>query len=232
MALELLDTDLAFISKLSDYPGRDDGLSNDEFKAKFDEAALTIQEYINTVLVPAILAVSPGEDSGIYLPLAGGRMRGVLDMGGQRLKGLTAPVEDTDAVPKNYVLPKAGGSMFGNIDMSGYNVKGLGTPSANGDAASKGYVDSRRIAVQVTVPASGWALAGGVYSQTILVSNILSTDEPHYGIVYSGNVAQRVAQKEAFALVDDLETGSGLITLSCFDGAPSIDLTIQLEVNR
>lgn len=233
MAIKKLERDLAFISKLSDYPGSQDGLSTDEFKAMFDAAPLAIQDYINDELVPAIVAIAPGEDDGgIYLPIAGGKMKGVLDMGGQRLKNLPAPVDDEDAVPKSYVLPKTGGSMFGDIDMSGYKVKGLGIPTESGDAASKEYVDSRRFATQVNVPASGWAVVGGVYSQTILVAGVLGTDEPHYGVVYSGNAADRVAQKEAFALVDDLDTGSGIITLSCFGDAPGIDLVLQLEVNR
>jgi hypothetical protein len=233
MAIKKLERDLAFISKLSDYPGSQDGLSTDEFKAMFDAGPMAIQEYINDELVPAINAIAPGEDDGgIYLPLAGGKMKGVLDMGGQRLKNLPAPVDDEDAVPKSYVLPKTGGSMFGDIDMSGYKVKGLSIPTESGDAASKEYVDSRRFSTQVNVPASGWAVVGGVYSQTILVAGVLGTDEPHYGVVYSGNAADRVAQKEAFALVDDLDTGSGIITLSCFGDAPGIDLVLQLEVNR
>ena len=233
MSIEKLERDLAFISKLSDYPGSQDGLSTDEFKAMFDAAPLAIQDYINNVLVPAIIAIAPGEDDGgIYLPLAGGKMKGVLDMGGQRLKNLPAPVDDEDAVSKSYVLPKTGGSMFGDIDMSGYKVKGLDIPTESGDAASKEYVDSRRFATQVNVPASGWAVVGGVYNQTILVAGVLGTDEPHYGVVYSGDAASRIAQKEAFALVDDLDTGSGIITLSCFGDAPGIDLVLQLEVNR
>lgn len=50
---ELLE-DLAIISQLGDNPGSDDGLSAEALKAKFDEAALKIQKYINTVLIPAV----------------------------------------------------------------------------------------------------------------------------------------------------------------------------------
>ena len=232
MSLNKLEQDLAFISKLSDYPGSQDGLTTDEFKAMFDAAPLAIQDYINNVLVPAIVAIAPGEDDGTYLLLAGGKMRGALDMGGQRLKNLPAPVEDDDAAPKSYVLPKTGGSMFGDVAMSGYKVKGLGTPTESGDATSKEYVDSRRFAAQGNVPASGWSSVGGVYSQTVPVAGVLGTDEPHYSIVYSGDAANRIAQKEAFALVDDLDSGEGSIVLTCFEEAPKMDLTIMLEVNR
>lgn len=52
MAIPKLEDDLAIISKLGEYPGSDDGLSTEEFKAKFDEAALIIQDYMNLKLVP------------------------------------------------------------------------------------------------------------------------------------------------------------------------------------
>jgi len=46
---ELAD-DLSVISKLGDEPNSDDGLSADELKAKFDQAGLIIQAYINSLL--------------------------------------------------------------------------------------------------------------------------------------------------------------------------------------
>ena len=77
--IDKLLRDLSIIAKLSDYPGSQDGLSTDEFKAKFDEAGLAIQEYLNTVLIPAVEAISP--ESG-PLPLSGGTMTGDINMNG------------------------------------------------------------------------------------------------------------------------------------------------------
>lgn len=48
--------DLAVISKLSDLPNSNDGLTAAELKAKFDEAPLAVQKYINEVMIPAIVA--------------------------------------------------------------------------------------------------------------------------------------------------------------------------------
>lgn len=54
MAIPKLEDDLAVISKLGEYPGSDDGLSTEEFKAKFDEAVLIIQKYLNKKLIPLL----------------------------------------------------------------------------------------------------------------------------------------------------------------------------------
>lgn len=56
MALPKLTDDLAIIQALSDLPNSEDGLTADELKAKFDEAALAIQAFLNDKLVPAVKA--------------------------------------------------------------------------------------------------------------------------------------------------------------------------------
>ena len=56
MAIPTMDLDLEVIGKLSDLPNAYDGLSAEELKAKFDEAGLEIQKWINNVLVPALTA--------------------------------------------------------------------------------------------------------------------------------------------------------------------------------
>lgn len=79
-----------------------------------------------------------------------------------------------------------------------------------------------------TLPASGWSDTAP-YTQTVAVDGTLATDCPHYGVVYTDAYA---AEKEAFALIDDLETADGSVTFTCFEEKPQVDLNIQLEVNR
>lgn len=63
MAIPKFLEDIAFISKLGDNPGTDNGLSTEGFKSVFDKAALKIQEYINNIIVPAVNSATSG---GVY----------------------------------------------------------------------------------------------------------------------------------------------------------------------
>lgn len=101
MAIDKLTDDLAIISKLGTYPNTDDNLSAEELKAKFDEAVLIIQKYINSIIVPAVNSASTSVTG--KLNRTGGTMLGDLDMNGNHLKGLPDPTEDSDAVTMGYV---------------------------------------------------------------------------------------------------------------------------------
>lgn len=84
----------------------------------------------------------------------------------------------------------------------------------------------------VSLLAASWVGDTTPYTQTVAVDGILATDNPHYGIVYAADQETRLAQKEAFALVDDLETAEDTVTFTCFEDKPAVDLEIQMEVNR
>lgn len=58
MRIPNLTKDLAVIQKLSDLPNYSDGLTAAELKAKFDEAALEIQKWINEDFIPALTAAN------------------------------------------------------------------------------------------------------------------------------------------------------------------------------
>lgn len=52
MGIPTFDVDVEIISKLSNYPGAEDGLTPEAFRARFDLAAKLIKEYLNTILIP------------------------------------------------------------------------------------------------------------------------------------------------------------------------------------
>lgn len=129
-------------------------------------------------------------------------------------------------------LPKAGGTMDGPIIMGGFQVAGVGDPSDGLDATNKNYVDSTFFSGTVVLTTAGWMGNNAPYAQTVNMAGILASDNPHYAVVYAGNQAQKLAQKEAFAMVDDLDTEDGVLTFTCFEAKPNVELTVQIEVNR
>ena len=102
------------------------------------------------------------------------------------------------------------------------------TAAGNALTEAKNYTDSKHMTATVTLLASAWSEAAP-YTQIMNVEGILATDQPHYGVVYSEN---REAEKEAFSLVDELDTLDGSVTFTCFAEKPEVNLTLQMEVNR
>lgn len=121
-------------------------------------------------------------------------------------------------------LARTGGEMTGPVTVL--------EPAEDNHPATKQYVDkvvsNTHMTADVTLHASGWS-AEAPYTQTVAVEGMLATDQPHYGVVYSGDWE---AEKEAFGFVDDLDTADGSVTFTCFEEKPEGNLTIQLEVNR
>lgn len=70
MALPAFETNLNIIQRLDDEPNDVGGLTAAELKAKFDEAGLTIQTWINETLLPAMIAANLGFAKTTEIPEA------------------------------------------------------------------------------------------------------------------------------------------------------------------
>ena len=154
------------------------------------------------------------------LALKGGTMGGTLDMNKNILKGIPTPTEKDHAVNKEYA------------DFINKKAEEANTAAANALKDAKEYSDEKHLEQSAVLTAAGWTGDTAPYTQTVAVEGILATDEPHYAVVYSGELDNKLNQKEAFSLIDDLETADGSITFTCLEEKPEIDLTIQMEVNR
>lgn len=97
---------------------------------------------------------------------------------------------------------------------------------------AKEYADSKRMVFATTLTVNDWVGDTAPFTQTIGIEGILSTDRPHYSPVYDADQAARLAQKEAFSMVDDLDTSDGSVTFTCFEDKPAVNIPIQMEVNR
>lgn len=158
----------------------------------------------------------------ISLAIKGGIMKGALDMANHILKGVPTPTEDDHATNKKYVDYL--------VDKAKEDSE-----TASKDYAKEyveEYTDSLTFNKNVTLDASKWVGDNAPYTQSIDLEEILETDTPRYGPVYSGDLNTKIAQKEAFALVDDLDTADGSVTFTCFDDKPEVNVTVQLEVHR
>lgn len=131
------------------------------------------------------------------------------------------------------------------------------TAADNALTESKRYSDGKHLPFTVTLTAEGWTGETAPFKQTVDLEGILETDTPHWGLVYSSEVPTakeeketegegtegeetepitvleyNVSEKEAFMLVDDLDTANGNVTFTCYEEKPEIALVIQMEVNR
>ena len=143
------------------------------------------------------------------------------------IEQVASAAEEAMAAAENVrgtALMKSGGTMTGAINMGSKKITSLATPTNNNDAANKSYVDGKRLSGTVSLTTT-WSNK----AQEVTVIGITADDMPHWGIVY-GDSAE--AEKEAFALIDVLETSAGKFTFRCFGDVPSVALTIQWEVNR
>lgn len=122
--------DLSVISKLGDNPGADNGLTAEGLKAKFDEAGLKLQTFLNETLIEKINSLFSLDAP----PHEGMNMTGPINMNKNKLGGLADPAENGDAVNlkfanENYraadwmptaedagALPLSGGTVTGNGD--------------------------------------------------------------------------------------------------------------------
>ena len=121
-------------------------------------------------------------------------------------------------------LRKSGGTMEGALKVL--------EPTENTHAANKGYVDEKRKVFTTTLTVNDWEGDKAPFTQRIGIEGILSTDRPHYCAVYDADQETRLAQKESFAMVDDLDTEDDAVIFTCFDDKPEVNIPIQMEVNR
>lgn len=110
-------------------------------------------------------------------------MGGLIQMAGNRITDLSAPINPNDATTKTYVdtcgasltaqinqrLPLGGGTMGGAINMNTQKITNLGTPTASTDASTKGYVDSQTAGF---LPIVGGTLQGQLNMNSNAIVNL------------------------------------------------------------
>lgn len=131
-------------------------------------------------------------------------------------------------------LPSAGGLMTGNIVMNSHQIKALGVPTDSADAATKGYVDTalsnaKTIAKTATLTAAGWS-ASAPYTQSVTVSGLTDTKRAMAYPVYGSNTAINLALKEACGMVSFASRSGSVLTFTCLEDKPTVNIPITVEV--
>lgn len=131
-------------------------------------------------------------------------------------------------------LPSVGGLMTGNIVMNSHQIKVLGAPTDSADAATKGYVDTalsnaKTIAKTATLTATGWS-ASAPYTQSVTVSGLTDTKRAMAYPVYGSNMDINLALKEACGMVSFASRSGSVLTFTCLEDKPTVNIPITVEV--
>lgn len=101
--------------------------------------------------------------------------------------------------------------------------------NANTAAGGRATLDTMKpVWAEVTLPATGWTLSGTVYVQTVACAVAATTMKlpPNVGLQKSTDTAAAALEKEAFALIETVDTADGSITATCGDTAPQVAITL------
>ena len=131
-------------------------------------------------------------------------------------------------------LPSVGGLMTGDIVMNGNKVTGLGTPSGNADAANKGYVDTalngvKTVSVSATLTVAGWT-GSAPYVQSVTIEGMTDAKKAMAYPAYGSDTPTNVALKEACGMVSFASRSGSVLTFTCLEDKPTVNIPITVEV--
>lgn len=220
MAIPKFLEDLLIISKLGDNPGSDNGLSSSGLRAKFDEAGVKIQQYINNTLIPAL--------SELADPTAGLNMKGNISMGGHRVTGVGNPVEGGDVVPLGYAGQHFAPAGYGLGGSNGENIPKItdcNTVFANGWYRVRGAVNVPTNGTGGSPHSYGWMLVstGDFTRQDFYTS---TTDPQHWERYYVDGVWDEWSCKNPPML-----PGTEYRTTERYNGKPVYAKLVQTTVS-
>lgn len=106
------------------------------------------------------------------------------------------------------------------------------TPPIRGEKGADGVMTRHLFVLSFT--SAGWVEQGdGSFTQLATVDGMLETDAAHVDLDMIGVTTETYSDvQEAWTLVARAQTQNGGLLLTCYDGAPEIDLPVKVEVIR
>lgn len=125
-------------------------------------------------------------------------------------------------------------NMSGVIDMGGRRITSLSAPSANDDAVNKLYVDTalngvKTVSVSATLTVAGWT-GSAPYVQSVTITGLTDAKKAMAYPVYGSDTPANIALKEACGMVSFASRDGGVLTFTCLEDKPTVDIPITVEV--
>lgn len=155
----------------------------------------------------------------------------VIDNGTCTIGGRCIPGSDSTAVP---VEGDFGYQVMERVDET--HILIAVEPGADYQYKFKNYVDDRYLKATATLTTAGWVGDSAPYYQTVTVSGMLESDNPHIGPVFTIDTSldtdTAASEREAWGLVNYAYAYADGIVFVCFEEKPPISINVQIEVNR
>lgn len=122
----------------------------------------------------------------------------------------------------------------GTINMIGHRIMGLSDPISGDDAVHKYYVDLaiagvKTVSVSATLTVAGWT-GSAPYVQSVTITGMTDANKAMAYPVYGSDTPTNVALKEACGMVSFASRSGSVLTFTCLEDKPTVDIPITVEV--
>lgn len=122
----------------------------------------------------------------------------------------------------------------GTIEMRAHRITSLADPVSVDDAVHKGYVDSaiagvKTVSVSATLTITGWT-GSAPYVQSVTITGMTDAKKAMAYPVYGSNTSANIALKEACGMVSFASRSGSVMTFTCLEDKPTVDIPITVEV--
>jgi hypothetical protein len=165
MAFTKLTDDLNIIAKLDDEPNDEGGLTAAALKAKFDEAGIAIQTFINAHI---------DELASIIEGASGASQVGFESKSAVPETNVQAAIENVQAQIAAAILGSIPNDSISNAQMETAMKKGVAGGVASYDMAFKAYLNILRLKLQQSLSASDIDAWSDIFADASLINNTAS----------------------------------------------------------